>query len=887
MDTFKYLGILSNQINTVISNVKGMIQKSTVPVEFEIRIGRFNGHFVPGISKSLFEYAKEKMDTLYGKQEYTSYIVHRYSNGVRESIDNDGHREVIQKRNLLNRDFIMGEYNIRLSAKEEVPYTDSLSSLQLTETVEREGVSYVKDGLVSFDFRKNNNSYEVEIEFDNAVFSMGNAYQYILSQFEEIFKIISDFRIGIPITYEITQMKRNAKTWHEKRPINLKKKHSLNGFYVLPKYDGYRYMLRVFDGICYLIRGNIIIPFQTTTFNGSVILDGEYVPKTQTYYAFDILFSEKLYAKDPFSKRYEELGRIITLLNNPYIRLTPAYHNLLDGLVEISLFKDIDMDGVIFTSNEEYLSENYKYKPSSMMTIDFRVKKMSDGRCGLYSGVDKQEDIFEGRSVECGSLKENAVYEFKWDGTTFIPIRERTDKLYPNSMKVAKDVWEDIEHPYTVSSLLSYLQTISNTDKPLDSIYKMFGETIPSKDVQIVEVTNTGEKEIKDLSEIKWDENGLEYVKSIKVNGVQLLIDQDMKIVSSDIFEEPVPLVDYIQQILGKPLVTSVKKTIEVKNYEMLTSGKVVDHPTIYDENMIRMGVHGDGSCFFHSLLYSIDPKYRTMKLNAQKIYAYKVRNEIASKFTKKMYLNTRISKLHMDIEFNRLMGEMLKMTRLVLPESLSKYANKYGNQFRMFRFIFRKQQKKYNEYVEERKDVQTMMDTKKKMGLNIQLQIDQLNELDTRQVRSVDGITFTHDISFHTVEKWFMPFISDLDDCDELEEEEREHFKKQYLQFLKLVYLTAIDKTHKKYVKDIGNCSTFVDFDMLYLIEDIYNKDVYFIDSTTNEVKKGVEYKGRDSVIMFYFPDLHFEVMGRKDGSNIEYVFKANDPLILSLKNG
>lgn len=133
-------------------------------------------------------------------------------------------------------------------------------------------------------------------------------------------------------------------------------------------------------------------------------------------------------------------------------------------------------DGVILTpADRPYLEVDVKknlrfsmvkkWKP--IMTIDFRVRRDANGKLRLMSGANKGQGevpFVGGRypwngQAELTNDMEGKVVEFQWGeseqfgGFAFILLRERPDKLFPNNLRTATDVWTLINDPITLDDL--------------------------------------------------------------------------------------------------------------------------------------------------------------------------------------------------------------------------------------------------------------------------------------------------------------------------------------------------------------------------------------------------------------------------------------------------
>ncbi len=69
-----------------------------------------------------------------------------------------------------------------------------------------------------------------------------------------------------------------------------------------------------------------------------------------------------------------------------------------------------------------------------------------------------------------------------------------------------------------------------------------------------------------------------------------------------------------------------------------LPPAKTVVFKTPLYPNLIRTGVIGDGSCFFHALCYSLFADYRALNLDKQTEYVARIRQDIADSLTLERY---------------------------------------------------------------------------------------------------------------------------------------------------------------------------------------------------------------------------------------------------------
>lgn len=302
---------------------------------------------------------------------------------------------------------------------------------------------------------------EIEIEWSNNVI-----YPPTLEQINEIDKLIVNlfknrYEPKIIKQFNLLVCRKSIPhlNWCVNKPVNLKfnmwKKitNDTYGFYL--KMDGIRYLLYSIGGKLYAINETSrIIVFENTRIPYNTILDAEYL--NDTFHIFDVLFfngndlrDKGMYFRNIILKNMQyDLNMEFTEINTDYNLI---WHYIICGLPEHT-------DGIVFFPlDESYKNKcTYKYKPVELLTIDFLIKPN-----GLYVvDIDGNNILFRGNTLYPytftfnNELKIDSITEFQFKNGQFIPIRIRHDKIKPNYIDVALDIWEDINNPIDLSSFI-------------------------------------------------------------------------------------------------------------------------------------------------------------------------------------------------------------------------------------------------------------------------------------------------------------------------------------------------------------------------------------------------------------------------------------------------
>ncbi len=281
----------------------------------------------------------------------------------------------------------------------------------------------------------------------------------------------------------------------------------LEDYVVYPKFDGVAFFLMcVRDGVYYINRTDIIAVYdEIPELNGTIIM-GELVKNPQSYrniqeiiesrkstfFALDMPWYKGLDLRNhSFLDRLEYLGEVITFLDDEEMKLVPNFFGERSipsarNFIRETKFKQ---DGLVFIPNALPYDNNfnYKWKPPDKLTIDFRVSQNRNGTFTLYSyGRNNEPVVFRGtreypfpgttriskraiRDATKGGkvLPTNQIIEFSFSRGWFVPVRIRKDKVKPNFIGVAQNIWENIRKPLTAENLFrASAWTIINKGEP-------------------------------------------------------------------------------------------------------------------------------------------------------------------------------------------------------------------------------------------------------------------------------------------------------------------------------------------------------------------------------------------------------------------------------------
>jgi hypothetical protein len=407
---------------------------------------------------------KEKIDTL-DVPEFNMRIA--FADEVCSTYAN-----VIKMFNILNPTDFFGPYNVALLRKKK-RYSEPINGWIVDLTVV-ENMTFVAGNWVT-----NETVYEFELELDYKQ----NKYDICtLNNFfsENIYYTLTNtnsFIGNYPATFE----RKDFDEVHTQ-------KYSLTN-----KVDGERMFLIVNSGKIELMGKNMIRQCVCKTeSNSGYLLDGEYLPESKQFLAFDLLYYKgKNYCNRDLEQRHILLDQAIAELNVNFIQAKKFYYSVqpsvpisfveyTDNLFETaktlwSTKNDFDyaLDGLIFTpiySTYNKYMKTFKWKES--VTIDVLIR-IHDGFAHMY-GRDRQHIVPIQQSVQIDGLIDDKIYEFKKHDGNWVVDRERPDKLFPNSVLTIQSAMNAINQNITINDFARTTNKRKNTVKPVLVNHKLY-----------------------------------------------------------------------------------------------------------------------------------------------------------------------------------------------------------------------------------------------------------------------------------------------------------------------------------------------------------------------------------------------------------------------------
>jgi hypothetical protein len=385
-------------------------------------------------------------------------------------------------------------------------------------------------------------------------------------------------------------------------------------------------------------------------------------------------------------------------------------------------------DGLIFISTGSFSNVIYKWKFPSRITIDGKVKfikqdkyaniykfecKTEKGYSPLYIENKELELVVNPHSFLNYTIKDGDIVEAEYSNilNAFSPTRVRKDKIEPNFITVCKNTLDQILRPLNERMLLKHF-------KPRDAIiphiesdgnYNIYLRNKFDKMNKVIQKPLIISQEpVSYIPKKSSDKSSPEILKLLEkyknVNIPTVSIPESnreeeqpkkMSIMTPITFIKSSSLLTKLsnEDVKEKPLVSSTQQQIEQierKNtLRSLAVNKLEAVELNFNEDLAtaRIGVIGEGSCFIHSILFSIFEKYMKLSATEKLQYAKYVRTYMANNLLTETWAslgNGNVARLSVDeIMRTKLLRSELEdfenYSSVFKPESNEDYFEQYA----------------------------------------------------------------------------------------------------------------------------------------------------------------------------------------------------------------
>jgi len=291
----------------------------------------------------------------------------------------------------------------------------------------------------------------------------------------------------------------------------------------------------------------------------------------------------------------------------------------------------------------------------------------------------------------------------------------------------------------------------------------------------------------------------------------------------------------------------------------------VFNSPLEGKEVLVRSGVIGDGSCFFHCLLHAYSNDYVEMDISGRKNFVHHLRASMAGRVDKENWQEIG-GGLIAKVPFQEKVNDILL--------NFYRFVNNDG------RVKGKSVKKIIKNLIGE--------DPEKLELYEILLEIIpfedgfEKNILPKAYKRCEEGLI---DSCKSEIVNQSLKYLEKVYSLRNVEKEKVDYLKDTLSNFVNVIVNEAEDVSFDEYVSGLRNISKEIDSYTIGLISDRFNRDVYFIDGNTRmpyRTGDTANLKNRKSLIVIWIDRCHYEIVGRLlPGNRIQREFDSDDPLI------
>ena len=466
-------------------DTKGLHVSHTIEPEFEIRLTetRLKTHSISEeLFKKLFELCSRQKTFV--KSDTIRSIVNIYKRQI-GTLANQ-YREIVTYKDKEYKQIVSTECQIKTKSEHKDRMYDQLG---LRYSFSREQ----SINCPSDDSELVKKRYRQRIEFDTK-----KGYKYVLTLVNDKIKLfefeieyeldkVDDMIVQTSLSFISSIFKSNVPLLETKcvsdtvfpllkkinppKPVNMIDDETVSEqlkkyYYVTNKLDGERYLLYIHQGTIYSIQNDRITIIDKIDSKLTCLVDSEYFQGK--YYLFDCYVydgSQQDVYTLPLPTRLEYATKVAGQYNRFVMK---QFSNvLLDTTIRLlDTLKMEDNDGLIYTPLNIKMPV-YKWKFPEKMSIDFRVVKDGDhyNLC-VYTERDqigttpfKINQTYATYETK-EPLQDGKIYEFMYQHGKFVMSRLRPDKVKPNFIKVAQNVWKDIMNPFEAYKLINMFKPL-------------------------------------------------------------------------------------------------------------------------------------------------------------------------------------------------------------------------------------------------------------------------------------------------------------------------------------------------------------------------------------------------------------------------------------------
>jgi hypothetical protein len=295
---------------------------------------------------------------------------------------------------------------------------------------------------------------------------------------------------------------------------------------------------------------------------------------------------------------------------------------------------------------------------------------------------------------------------------------------------------------------------------------------------------------------------------------------------------------------------------------------KVFYHPLQGDDQFVRTGTIGDGSCLIHALFHAYSEEYANMDQEKRMTLVKKFRKEISREINIEDWKSINNGMVAL-ISFQEIFLNVFTEIYNTINKSID--GNFKIKSFTVKEILNKIDIEKNNKYYQA---IFSILD---------------LNDLEKTITQSYEKVEYI-DICINKIIKNFYELLKNKLNKSDLSDSKIESINNKFKLLIEVSSDIVCNLCYKKYINDLGDSEYFLDQTHIEILSDKFNFDIYFIDANTRlPYLTGVNKmtpKNRNSVFILWINEIHYEILGRviKNTNKLTRKFESNDPFVIMI---
>lgn len=312
----------------------------------------------------------------------------------------------------------------------------------------------------------------------------------------------------------------------------------------------------------------------------------------------------------------------------------------------------------------------------------------------------------------------------------------------------------------------------------------------------------------------------------------------------------------------------------EYPSLSMLDLGKKQKFRSPLSDNLVRIGTVGEGSCFFHSVLTSINPdNYVNMDEDEKREYVIKLREKLSDSLDIQEWENRlkQGSKILFLENLRRILETFIKLIRTFKPNI------RLNNKDPMLKSIYE------NFFIPDSLSIYSEI-----------LKHVSFNEIDNLLPETMGNGQYSIETMINRFVKLSTSLLANKISINRVTQPIDNQLTRilidTFSNSMRTIGNSAYEISYQKFKEKLKSCSAWVDVYLLGIIMDYFNMNTYVINDSTRmpySLSDCSNYKDRLSVIVLWVGESHYESVGiiSEDGKKVsKKVFEFDDPIIQTI---